>query len=66
MQPFEYSGPLLPDPPELNAGVTLLPYQKQGHSWMVGQEKPSLSPPCPRGGLLADEMGMGKTLQVRG
>lgn len=37
----------------------LLPYQKEGLKWMLDQEKSIL-----KGGILADEMGMGKTIQV--
>lgn len=37
----------------------LLPYQRQFLAWGVAQEQSSV-----RGGILADEMGMGKTLQV--
>lgn len=44
-------------PPELLA--LLLPYQKEGLSWMVKQEASSMA-----GGILADEMGMGKTIQA--
>ena len=40
--------------------VPLLPYQRQFLAWAVAQEQSSV-----RGGILADEMGMGKTLQVR-
>lgn len=41
--------------------VPLLPYQKEFLAWAVSQEQSSV-----RGGILADEMGMGKTLQVCG
>merc|ERR1711871_1355202 len=44
-------------PPELNA--SLLPYQEEGFDWMVKREE---SDDC--GGILADEMGMGKTIQA--
>jgi DNA repair protein RAD16 len=37
----------------------MLPYQKEGLAWMCAQEAGPL-----RGGILADEMGMGKTLQA--
>ncbi|CAG9575087.1 putative DNA repair protein [Leishmania major strain Friedlin] len=40
----------------------LLPYQKEGMGWMVRQEVES---PV-KGGILADEMGMGKTIQTVG
>ncbi|KAG5502808.1 hypothetical protein JKF63_04576 [Porcisia hertigi] len=40
----------------------LLPYQKEGVGWMVRQEAES---PV-KGGILADEMGMGKTIQAIG
>ena len=39
--------------------MPLLPYQRQFLAWGVSQEQSSV-----RGGILADEMGMGKTLQV--
>ena len=35
--------------------VPLLPYQKEGLGWMVHQEQSDV-----RGGILADEMGMGQ------
>ena len=44
-------------PPELDA--QMLPYQKEGLGWMCAQEESTV-----RGGILADEMGMGKTLQT--
>ncbi|SBS98698.1 DNA repair protein rhp16, putative [Plasmodium ovale curtisi] len=37
----------------------LLEYQKEGVSWMISQEHSSI-----KGGILADEMGMGKTIQA--
>lgn len=40
--------------------VPLLPYQRQFLAWAITQEQSTV-----RGGILADEMGMGKTLQVR-
>ncbi len=45
------------EPVDLNA--TLLPYQKEGLAWMKNQEVSTN-----RGGILADEMGMGKTIQT--
>ncbi|CAM9481009.1 unnamed protein product [Ascophyllum nodosum] len=39
--------------------ATLLPYQQEGLAWMLNQEKLDY-----KGGILADEMGMGKTLQA--
>ena len=39
--------------------MPLLPYQKEALQWMTGQENSSF-----RGGILADEMGMGKTIQA--
>jgi DNA repair protein RAD16 len=39
--------------------ATLLPYQREALAWMTAQEKSDY-----RGGILADEMGMGKTLQA--
>jgi DNA repair protein RAD16 len=53
------SVPLLPAPVELT-GANLLPFQQEGFSWMMAQETNSST----RGGILADEMGMGKTLQT--
>lgn len=47
-----------PPPPELI--VPLLPFQQEGLGWMVNQELQ----PNTRGGVLADEMGMGKTIQA--
>ncbi|CAJ1360827.1 unnamed protein product [Effrenium voratum] len=37
----------------------MLPFQKEGLAWMCHQEESSV-----RGGILADEMGMGKTIQA--
>ena len=37
----------------------MLPYQKEGLGWLCHQEDSEM-----RGGILADEMGMGKTLQT--
>lgn len=39
--------------------IPLLPYQKEFLSWAVGQEMGPIG-----GGILADEMGMGKTIQA--
>ncbi|OQR86378.1 DNA repair protein [Achlya hypogyna] len=39
--------------------ASLLPYQQEGLAWMVNQEAGPY-----RGGILADEMGMGKTIQA--
>ncbi len=44
-------------PPELL--MTLLPYQKEYLAWAVKQERGDI-----KGGILADEMGMGKTIQA--
>eukprot|EP01054_Gregarina_sp_Poly1_P009234 Gregarina_sp_Poly_1__9233@NODE_56_length_17373_cov_108_729111_g48_i0_p1_GENE_NODE_56_length_17373_cov_108_729111_g48_i0NODE_56_length_17373_cov_108_729111_g48_i0_p1_ORF_typecomplete_len1490_score218_94SNF2_N/PF00176_23/8_2e28SNF2_N/PF00176_23/2e31Helicase_C/PF00271_31/4_7e15zfRING_2/PF13639_6/3_1e09ResIII/PF04851_15/0_0035ResIII/PF04851_15/0_055ResIII/PF04851_15/5_1e02zfPARP/PF00645_18/7_1e08zfC3HC4/PF00097_25/8_4e08zfC3HC4_2/PF13923_6/5_3e03zfC3HC4_2/PF13923_6/5_9e07zfRING_UBOX/PF13445_6/1_6e05 len=46
-----------PPPPEVVH--SLLPFQEEGLAWMANQEE-SLT----RGGILADEMGMGKTIQT--
>eukprot|EP00934_Nitzschia_sp_Nitz4_P000843 Nitzschia sp. Nitz4//scaffold123_size70294//47538//51404//NITZ4_005932-RA/size70294-snap-gene-0.118-mRNA-1//1//CDS//3329534497//843//frame0 len=54
-----FQGEVRPPPPGLSA--SLLPFQVEGVSWMVHQEK---CVPDIRGGILADEMGMGKTLQT--
>lgn len=45
-------------PPELL--MELLPFQKEFLAWAVAHEQSEI-----RGGILADEMGMGKTIQVR-
>lgn len=45
-------------PPDLL--MTLLPYQKEFLAWAVKQERGDI-----KGGILADEMGMGKTIQAR-
>ncbi|KAL0949077.1 hypothetical protein HGRIS_009172 [Hohenbuehelia grisea] len=42
-----------------NLKVTLLPFQRESLSWMRKQEKGIWN-----GGMLADEMGMGKTIQI--
>lgn len=39
--------------------VTLLPFQLEGLNWLITQEKSIFG-----GGILADEMGMGKTIQT--
>ncbi|KAL7510045.1 hypothetical protein ACHAXN_006958 [Cyclotella atomus] len=54
-----FEGEIRAEPPGLTAN--LLPFQVEGFSWMRHQEVK-----CPeiRGGILADEMGMGKTLQT--
>ncbi|BDA51349.1 probable ATP-dependent helicase rhp16 [Coccomyxa sp. Obi] len=49
--------PAMEAPGEIVAA--LLPYQREFLAWAVGQERSSV-----RGGILADEMGMGKTLQA--
>jgi len=46
--------------PPAGLKADLYPYQKEGLGWMVGQE----NNPDARGGILADEMGMGKTIQA--
>lgn len=43
-----------------NMAVTLLNFQLEGLSWMVRQEEANEY----KGGILADEMGMGKTIQM--
>ena len=40
--------------------MSLLPFQKEFLAWAVSQERGEV-----RGGILADEMGMGKTIQAR-
>lgn len=46
------------EPPETLV-LPILPYQKEGLGWMYNQEQIEY-----RGGILADEMGMGKTIQA--
>ncbi|KAJ1964614.1 DNA repair protein rad16 [Dimargaris xerosporica] len=43
-----------------NLRLTLLPFQQESLTWMKRQE----TIPMYRGGILADEMGMGKTIQM--
>ena len=52
-----------------HSGVDVLEYQKTGLSWCLANEKPyfkQTSGPYDqfRGGILADEMGMGKTITM--
>ena len=51
----------LTPPPELL--MPLLPFQKEGLGWMVHQEDLGIKDNS-LGGILADEMGMGKTIQT--
>ncbi|KAJ1405421.1 hypothetical protein B484DRAFT_404468, partial [Ochromonadaceae sp. CCMP2298] len=48
-----------PTEPTAELLMPLLPYQKEGLGWMLNQEMG-----VTRGGILADEMGMGKTIQM--
>eukprot|EP01114_Cavostelium_apophysatum_P014442 TRINITY_DN3755_c0_g2_i1.p1 TRINITY_DN3755_c0_g2~~TRINITY_DN3755_c0_g2_i1.p1 ORF type:complete len:774 (-),score=262.66 TRINITY_DN3755_c0_g2_i1:93-2366(-) len=49
------------DPPEeLSEAITMLPYQRESLCWMSEQETNEKW----KGGILADDMGMGKTLQA--
>eukprot|EP00854_Cymbomonas_tetramitiformis_P030583 gene30583-38254_t len=48
-----------PPPPMMTR--ELLPFQQEGVAWMLAQEKSAIG-----GGILADEMGMGKTIQTIG
>ncbi|KAF9242937.1 SNF2 family N-terminal domain-containing protein [Melanogaster broomeanus] len=52
---------ILPEKADQPAGlkITLLPFQQESLSWMRKQEKGIW-----HGGMLADEMGMGKTIQM--
>lgn len=56
-QPATSTAPM-DQPPGLN--ITLLPFQREGLGWLVRQEKETVY----KGGILADEMGMGKTIQT--
>jgi DNA repair protein RAD16 len=53
--------PITPVPAAQPAGISraLKPFQLEGLNWMTRQEKTQY-----RGGLLGDEMGMGKTIQA--
>ncbi|KAL5335252.1 SNF2 family N-terminal domain-containing protein [Aspergillus crustosus] len=53
--------PITPIPAAQPAGIsrTLKPFQLEGLNWMIRQEKTEY-----KGGLLGDEMGMGKTIQA--
>ncbi|KAG0046707.1 DNA repair protein rad16 [Gryganskiella cystojenkinii] len=52
---------VIPEPAEQPKGLklTLLPFQREGLGWMRKQENTEF-----KGGILADEMGMGKTIQM--
>ncbi|QKX62492.1 uncharacterized protein TRUGW13939_09653 [Talaromyces rugulosus] len=58
---LENEPPIIPVPAEQPAGIsrTLKSFQLEGLNWMMRQEKTEY-----RGGLLGDEMGMGKTIQA--
>lgn len=49
-------------PPEMR--VMLLKHQRQALAWMVEREEPDKPPGHPRGGILADDQGFGKTLST--
>ncbi|KAL4880009.1 SNF2 family N-terminal domain-containing protein [Aspergillus karnatakaensis] len=53
--------PITPVPAQQPAGIsrTLKPFQLEGLNWMTRQEQTQY-----KGGLLGDEMGMGKTIQA--
>lgn len=53
--------PITPVPAEQPAGIsrTLKSFQLEGLNWMMRQEQTQY-----KGGLLGDEMGMGKTIQA--
>lgn len=52
---------ITPEPAQQPSGITrkLKPFQLEGLNWMMRQEKTQY-----KGGLLGDEMGMGKTIQA--
>lgn len=58
---LENEPPIIPVPAEQPAGISraLKSFQLEGLNWMMRQEKTEY-----RGGLLGDEMGMGKTIQA--
>ncbi|MEE9382285.1 MAG: DEAD/DEAH box helicase [Nannocystaceae bacterium] len=51
-------------PPGLSAGLCLHAHQQEGYDWLWGLYKPATPSDRWRGALLADDMGVGKTLQV--
>jgi DNA repair protein RAD16 len=51
--------PVQEDPQPEGLSLSLLPFQKEGLHWLREQERSDF-----RGGILADEMGMGKTIQT--
>ena len=57
-QYFPATTPVPVDPPAA-LKAALLPFQREGLAWMLAQEAGPLG-----GGILADEMGMGKTIQM--
>lgn len=56
---FKTKGRMPERQPSKYLTATLLPYQREALAWMVGQEESDY-----KGGILADEMGMGKTIQA--
>jgi SNF2 family DNA or RNA helicase len=48
----------VPTPPEMT--VELFKHQRQGLAWMIKRETSGI----PRGGIVADHMGLGKTIQM--
>jgi len=56
---FTKKGRMPEKQPSKHLTATLLPYQREALAWMVAQEASDY-----RGGILADEMGMGKTIQA--
>eukprot|EP00178_Gracilaria_changii_P001837 TRINITY_DN125_c0_g2_i1.p1 TRINITY_DN125_c0_g2~~TRINITY_DN125_c0_g2_i1.p1 ORF type:complete len:908 (-),score=186.98 TRINITY_DN125_c0_g2_i1:2791-5514(-) len=49
-------------PPQMT--VTLLKHQRQALAWMLERERDDKPPGNPRGGILADDQGFGKTLST--
>uniref|UniRef100_M4BU92 Uncharacterized protein n=1 Tax=Hyaloperonospora arabidopsidis (strain Emoy2) TaxID=559515 RepID=M4BU92_HYAAE len=56
---FNKKGRMPEKQPSKYLTATLLPYQLEALAWMVSQEESDY-----KGGILADEMGMGKTIQA--
>ncbi|KAI0559870.1 P-loop containing nucleoside triphosphate hydrolase [Gracilaria domingensis] len=52
----------VPTPHEMT--VTLLKHQRQALAWMLERERDDKPPGNPRGGILADDQGFGKTLST--
>ncbi|KAF6255625.1 SNF2 family N-terminal domain-containing protein [Scenedesmus sp. NREL 46B-D3] len=50
--------------PLLHSGLLAVPFQQQGVAWMMARERNPGQVELPPGGILADAMGLGKTVQA--